>query len=126
MPHRSIAGDHRLDDRLASEIGRLYFAGFVTKLEYEAGIRYANIVLLYLKSTDAPAPYGCEAVAIDLADDACLKRKLDMLTAREALDQSIGRRSARIVDRVTVYEEPLRDGELSIFREGLRALAGAA
>lgn len=121
MPHRSIAGDDRLDDRLASEIGRLYFGGFVTKSEYEAGVRYANIVLLYLRTTDAPSPYG--TALVDLPDDVCFRRKVAVAAARTVL-RDIDERCIRIVDRVTVYEEPLREGELNVFRSGLRALAG--
>jgi hypothetical protein len=121
MPHRSLAGDNRLDDRLASEIGRLYFGGFVTKSEYEAGVRYSNIVLLYLRTTDAPSPYG--TTSIDIADDQCFRRKIDMAAARDVL-KAVDKSCVRIVDRVTVYEEPLRDGELILLRSGLRALAG--
>lgn len=122
MPHRSFAGDSRLDARLDSEIGRLFFRSLISKTEYEAGVRYANIVLLYLQSTDAPSPYGNDYLD-DVADDECLRRKINMAAARAVL-RAVGRRCMSAVDRVAVYDEELRDGELDILRPGLRALAG--
>ncbi len=121
MPHRSFAGDNRLDARLESEFGRLFFHGLITKWEYEAGIEYASIVLMYLLTTDAPEPYGNEFTSI--VDDLCFRRKMNLAAAREVL-KPCGMRCLRIVDRVTVYEQPLRDGELEILKMGLRALAG--
>jgi hypothetical protein len=122
MPHRSFAGDSRLDARLESEFGRLFFNGLVTKSEYEAGIRYANIVLLYLHSTDAPSPYGNDYIN-DVADEECSRRKIRMSSARTVLND-VGRRCAHVVDRIAVYDQPMRDGELCVLRVGLRALAG--
>ncbi len=122
MPHRSPAGDNRLDARLESEIGRLFFRGMITKSEYEAGIRYANIVLLYLNTTDAPSPFGNEH--IDASDDECLRRKIDLSAARHVL-KPYGRDILRVLDRIAVYDQPLNDdSELDTLRIGLRALAG--
>lgn len=121
MPHRSFAGDNRLDARLESEFGRLFFGGLISQPEYYAGVRYANIVLMYLLTTDAPEPYGTNYIEA-LEDDECFRRKADMSAAREVL-KSGGPRCITVVDRVAVYEEPLRDGELDILRAGLRALA---
>ncbi len=125
MPHRSFAGDNRLDVRLESEIGRLSFNGLITKTEYEAGIRYANIALLYLNTTDAPSPYGNENIA-QIPDDECERRKIDMCAARHVLSP-YGRDILKVLDRVVVYDKPLPlndDSELETLRIGLRALAG--
>jgi hypothetical protein len=122
MPHRSFAGANRLDVRLESEFGRLFFRGMISRIEYEAGVRYANVVLMYLSTTDAPEPYGREDLS-SIEDDECFRRKMSMSAAKLVL-KNAGRRCGHVVDRVTVYEQPLRDGELEILRIGLRALAG--
>lgn len=122
MPHRSFAGDNRLDARLDSELGRLFFGGSISTTEYQAGVRYANIVLLYLATTDAPSPYGNDYLD-DVADEECLRRKIDMAAAKEVLRKT-GRRCGVVVDRVAVYEQAIADSELDFLRIGLRALAG--
>ena len=122
MPHRSFAGDSRLDARLESEIGRLFFSGLISAIEYEAGLRYGQIILLYLATTDAPSPYGNEYLW-NMDDDYCFRCKMHMAAARTVLkDAGLG--CERIVDRVAVYDEQLRDGDLPVLRIGLRALAG--
>lgn len=122
MPHRSFAGDNRLDVRLESEIGRLFFCGLIPRDEYEAGVRYANVILLYLQTTDSPDPYGSEYLW-DIEDDICLRRKVSMAAARAIL-RPLGRDCGHVVDRVAVYDQALRDGELKTLRAGLSALAG--
>lgn len=110
------------DEHRASEIGRLFIQRDISEAEYEAGARYANIVLMYLKTTDAPAPYGNEYLG-DMDDGACLSRKINMSAARFIL-RDLDKRCGRILDRVAVYEEPLADGELPLLRKALKALAG--
>ena len=110
------------DEHRASEVGRLFMGGQISEQEYEAGARYANIVLMYLKTTDAPAPYGNDYLG-DLADEVCLSRKINMSAARFVL-RDLDKRCERILDRVAVYEEPLADGELPFLRSALKALAG--
>ncbi len=123
MPHRSHAGDSRLDVRLESEIGRLFFRGMITESEYQAGIKYANIVLVYLNTTDAPSPYGNENIA-QIPDDECERRNIDVCAARYVLSP-YGLDILKVLDRVAVYDQPLNDvSELDTLRIGLRALAG--
>lgn len=110
------------DEHRASEVGRLFMGGQISGPEYAAGARYANIVLLYLKTTDAPAPYGNEYLG-DIADEICLSRKINMAAARQILND-LDRRCGTILDRVAVYEEPLGDGDLPFLRKALKALAG--
>lgn len=122
MPHRKPAGDNQHDARLASEIGRLYFSGVISKDEYEAGVKYAGIALRYLETIDAPEPYGGELSSID--HEECLRRKLSFASAQTIL-KAVGKRCCIAVDRVTIYDEPLRDDvDRQALRTGLRALCG--
>ncbi len=122
MPHRSFAGDSRLDARLESELGRLFYDGVISESEFEAGLRYAKTILVYLKTTDSPSPFGNEYLW-NIADDYCFQCKMHMASARTVLKDA-GPYCERVVDRVAVYDEPLRDGELGALMMGLRALAG--
>lgn len=56
MPHRSVANP--LDTRLESTLGRFCYHNLISQEEFEAGVRYGQIVLAYLQSIDAPDPYG--------------------------------------------------------------------
>ncbi len=124
MPHRSTAGDNRLDARLESTLGRLYFDGYISEAEYDAGIRYGRIALLYLQSIDAPEPYGDGDDLRQFTDDECFKRKIIYSQARTIL-KSAGQNCARAVDRIAIYGEAPRDGvEWLAMRAGLKALAG--
>lgn len=111
-----------LDELRVSEIGRLRQLGLISQVEYEAGIRYGNIMLLYLASIDAPEPYGGDLDS--LADDVCFKRKMDVAAAKTIL-RECGPECSKIVDRVTVYDEPTHDDEeFDLLKSGLRGLAG--
>lgn len=132
MPHRKPAGDNRLDARLSSELGRLFFSGEISEAEYEAGVKYAKLGLEYLESTDAPKPYGGELYSdngmptgiIPVSDDECLRRKIDFMAAKKVL-KPVGKRCEIVVDRVCIYDEPIRDDlERHALRAGLKALCG--
>jgi hypothetical protein len=122
MPHRAFAGENCLDTRLESELGRIFYRNLISLEEFEAGVRYCNIVLEYLRTTDAPEPYGNEYVS-SVDDGVCLRRALSMSAAKEVL-RDVGPCAGRVVDRVVVYDGELRDGELNLLRAALRALAG--
>ena len=122
MPHRQHAGDCRLDARLESELGRLFFNGHIGRQAYEAGVRYGLVVLQYLQSTDAPTPYGDGFE--DIPDENCLRRKIAMAAVGHVL-RPLGRQCRMVVDRVCVYDEPIRgDHEMAQLRVALSALAG--
>lgn len=122
MPHRKTAGDNRLDARLESPLGRLFFDGEITEPQYQAGVRYREIGLRWLESCDAPEPYGAYLAAIE--DDLCLRRKIAYAQARMVL-RDVALSCARVLDRVAIYdEEPRGDWEIKIIRLGLRALSG--
>ncbi len=127
MPHRKQFTD-QLDARLESTIGRFYLQGLISEAEYDAALTYGRIVLDYLRSIEAPAPYGADSA--ELEDEVCLRRKILCSQAREVLKQAaqvVGVPPARIiasVDRLTVYgEAPRNKQESEYLRIGLRALA---
>ena len=95
-----------IDKDRTSEVNRLLLSGYISSIEYSAGITYATKILDYLKTIDAPSPYSdgdCES----FSDEICLHRKIEMAKARETLSRA-GKKSAAVVDRVMVYGEPLR------------------
>ncbi len=111
-----------LDEMRVSEIGRLRSLNLISKDEYEAGVKYGLIMLQYLASIDAPEPYGGDLG--NLSEDVCFGRKMAVAAAKTIL-RDISPRCMRIVDRVTVYDEPTQDDlEMELLRRGLRALAG--
>lgn len=117
LPHRVT------DEHLVSEIGGLYAHRAISLAEYEAGIRYGTIILDYLKTIDAPGPYSSERCD-SLADDVCLGRKLAMAAARQVLKDLNDSDCMKVVDRVTIYGEPIYGDDLQLLRKGLLALAG--
>lgn len=104
-----------------SEVNLLLESGQISEREYRAGITYATKILDYLKTIDAPQPYGADLS--DFSDEQCLHRKIEMAEARKTLGRA-GKKAALVVDRVMVYGEPLGPGDLLLLRDGLRALAG--
>ena len=130
MPHRSTAGDNRLDARLECTVGRLYFDGRITEAQHNAGLKYGNLMLEYLESIEAPSPYGGNSQ--DYSDDSCYHRNIVMAQAREILRVAAKRSGLPsrdvilAVDRVAIYEEsPPNDADSwKALRIGLSALAG--
>lgn len=119
---REIPPRRASDEHFASIIGRLYVDDRISLVEYEAGARYANVVLSYLRTTDAPDPFGNGDLE-GVPDEICFQRKLNFAAARQVLSE-LDRRCGLVLDRVAVYDEPLRDGDLPPLRNALRALAG--
>lgn len=111
------------DEHLVSEIGGLYARGVITLTEYNAGVAYGKIILDYLETIDAPSPYSFER-SDSFADDKCLQRKLKMSAARKVLKDTNNPKCAKVVDRVTVYGEPVYAEDIPHLRQGLRALSG--
>ena len=108
------------DEHHVSQIGRLFIEGQISRREYDAGIEYATTILDYLKTIDAPAPYGADLS--DFSDEMCEHRKIEMAKARKRLDAA-GKKAALVVDRVTVYGEQIATGELPLLCAGLKALS---
>ena len=115
---------HRItDEHLVSEIGSLYRGGVITLSEYEAGIKYGKVVLNYLETIDAPSPYSSERCE-SFSDEQCERRKLAMASARQVLKDLRNPKAASVVDRVTVYGEPVYADDIAHLRQGLQALSG--
>lgn len=125
MPHRRGFAT-AADEKLESTLGRFYVRGLITQSQFDAGIRYAGIVLDYLRSVGAPAPYGGNID--DLTDDQCFQAKIQFSQAREILKGAApaGQEKAMIaaVDRLAVYGEDIKSfEEMGLLRVGLQALA---
>jgi hypothetical protein len=108
------------DEHRVSLLGQLYSSGTISRVEYNAGIDYAKKILDYLKTIDAPAPYGGDIS--DFSDEQCLHRKLSMAEARSILNKA-GRKSASVVDRVAVYGEQIAPEEIPLLVKGLKELS---
>jgi hypothetical protein len=108
------------DAQRASLLGHLFIAGHISQKDYEAGIDYATKILDYLKTIDAPFPYGGDIS--DFSDETCLARKLAMAEARSVLGRA-GRRASSVVDRVAVYGEQIAPEEIPLLCDGLAALS---
>ena len=108
------------DEHRVSLIGHLFSNGVISEAEYTAGIDYAKAILNYLKTIDAPEPYGADIS--DFSDEQCLQRKLDMAKARAILNKA-GRDAALVVDRVTVYGEQIAPSEIPLLVKGLKELS---
>lgn len=122
MPHRKHAGNGRLDVRLESPLGRLYFSREITQSQFLAGVRYGEIGFRYLETIDAPEPFDGYLASIE--EDTCFRRKCAFIQARSIL-KSIGPMCSRAVDRLVLYEEePRSDWEIAIIAMGLSALSG--
>lgn len=109
------------DEHRVSLLGQLYSTGQISRVEYSAGIDYAKKILDYLKTIDAPAPYGADIS--DFSDEQCIHRKLAMAEARSILTNRAGRKSASVVDRVAVYGEQIAPEEIPLLVKGLKELS---
>jgi hypothetical protein len=112
-------------DFKTSPLGRLAHAGRITRAEYEAGVRWRDVYLGYLKSIGAPEPYGHESLDA-YSDELCeeLKRKY---MAGVKLLEACGKRVWHAVNAVAVFEEPEELGDFEFTSKaakiGLAALA---
>jgi hypothetical protein len=112
-------------DFKTSPLGRLAHAGRITRAEYEAGVRWRDVYLGYLKSIGAPEPYGHESLDA-YSDELCeeLKRKY---MAGVKLLEACGKRVLHAVNAVAVFEEPEELGDFEFTSKaakiGLAALA---
>lgn len=109
------------DEHRASLLGHLYSTGVISQREYQSGVDYAKKILDYLKTIDAPEPYGSDIS--DFTDEQCLGRKLAMAEARSILTNRAGRKSALVVDRVAVYGEQIAPEEIPLLCQGLKELS---
>lgn len=108
------------DEHRASLLGHLFMSGRISQREYSAGVEYARSILDYLKTIDAPEPYGADIN--EFSDEICIKRKVELAEARAKL-APVGRKAASVVDRVAVYGEQITSEEIPLLCQGLRELS---
>lgn len=96
--------------------------GWVTAPQYDAGVKYRDIVARYRAAICAPrgivTPSGRGG---ELTDDKARDMKEKYDAAFEALERNAGNRAARAVAHVAVYDRP--DFVLTDLRLGLNTLA---
>lgn len=126
---RHLADGARLDQKAATPLGGLNILGIITNEEYEAGVRFAGIVMRYRAVIEAPnpAPGGIDSGGRGyIPDDEAERRKAAYDAAYEAFNRIEPRKmrhAARKWTRaVAVYDEDVGDG-LESLRAGLSALA---
>lgn len=93
-------------DHKSSPLGRMAHDGWITRAEYEAGDRWRETYIGYLKTIGAPEPYGCDDEAINaIPDDVCedLARKY---RAGVKILEACGKRVLHAVNAIAVYGEP--------------------
>ncbi len=128
QPHRNIAkGESLLDTRLESPLGRLVFKGIITPAQYDAGLAFRRIALIYLQSIYAPYPFvespTPDAVGgqmgHDFSDDKCYRFKKAYFELYDLLAPYRGVPEAMM--SVVVYEQTSTNMEA--VKRGLRVLA---
>ncbi len=114
-------------DYNTSPLGRLAHAGKIDQAEYEAGVRWRDVYLGYLKSIGAPEPYGNSDVSLEsYSDKLCEELKAKYLAGIKILEVC-GKRALHAVNAIVVFEEPTELGDpeftASAAKVGLAALA---
>ena len=130
QPHRRLVPqDVAHDPRAESIMGRLCLNGWLSQDQYEAGVKYRDIVMRYRAVIDAPrgevsmsgvivGPWGGGFTLDDAEVD---RRRSDYMAAYEALEGGSGHAGARAVASCAVYER--REFTIAHVRKGLSALA---
>lgn len=114
MPHRQdVPADVRHDPKALTAFGRLNLKGTITDAQYDAGVRWRDVVSLYQSSIDAPrkdAPSLSGALlgitgGSYMTDDEARRRRDRYMETYEALEDGAGHIAARAVSRWCVYDE---------------------
>lgn len=138
QPHRMcLPPELRMDAKAGTKFGRLNLLGALTDDQYDAGQRFAKIVLLYRAVIAPPAhPHSLDIGAIkgrgNIDDDECEARKIAYNWAFEALGRTkmpdgsqssgIAHLAQRAVSAVAVHDEDCPTS-IEYLRAGLDALA---
>lgn len=113
MPHRQAApAEVRHDPKAVTPFGSLNLKGEITDLQYDAGIRYRDVVLRYQSSINAPrkdAPSLSGALmgitgGSFMSDEEAQRRKDRYDDAFEMLERDAGNHGARAVARWCIYD----------------------
>lgn len=122
QPHRrSVKGESRLDERLESPLGRLFFYSIISLDEYEAGKKYRQASLDYKSSIGAPYPFAesvdnMDAIAGPMAmpsDEQCLQRKQSFDILRKVIEN-------RKTEKFPAYRVLWAMEKLVIYEDGPR------
>lgn len=114
-------------DYKSSPLGRMAHDGWINRAEYEAGDRWREVYIGYLRTIGAPDPYGCDDEALSaMPDDVCEKYARRYRDGVKILERC-GKRVLHAVNAIAVYGEPdeLADFEYTAkaAKVGLAALA---
>lgn len=122
---RERGGYFSPQDFNTSPIGRLAHSGRISRAEYEAGGRWRDVYLGYLKSIGAPEPYGSDS--LDAYPDGLCEELAGEYKAGIKILESCGKRVLHAVNAIAVFEEPEELGDFEFTARaakiGLAALA---
>jgi hypothetical protein len=122
MPHRrEVAPEIRHDPMAETKLGRLRLVGRITVPQYDAGVKYRDIVGRYRAAICAPRGIATPTRGGEMSDEMALDLKQKYDAAFEALEGGAGNRAARAVAHVAVYDRP--DFNMDDLRLGLSTLA---
>lgn len=100
------------DYRLEGPLGRLRVSMEISESAFQAGVRWRDIYLTYLRSIGCPTPYGSADGEIDLSDEVCEAAKVNFERGRKILE-SLGKRVFHAVNALTVFEDPSELGDFA-------------
>jgi len=114
-PHRkSVAEAVRHDPRAESVMGRLRLNGWITEEQYQAGVKYRDIVMRYRAIIDAPREavsmsgwvVGSWGTAYFLDAEEIERRKSIYMAMYASLEEGAGHHAAKAVTNCAVHERP--------------------
>lgn len=130
MPHRAfIPRNLVLDHRAESVLGRRFLNGKITEEQYEAGIRWRDLVGRYCRVIDAPASsprspagalVGPSGGGREMDDDEAIRIKGAHKAASDHVIDTVGLNALRAVSQCAVYDKTVDSEQLAV---GLSALA---
>jgi len=122
MPHRKeVAPEIRHDPMAETKLGRLRLVNRITVPQYDAGVKYRDIVGRYRAAICAPRGISTPSRGGEMSDEMALKLKDKYDAAFEALEDGAGNRAAKAVAHVAVYDRS--DFNMDDLRRGLSTLA---
>ncbi len=131
MPHRRLVpANVAHDPKAESELGRLCLNGWITEVQYQAGVKYREIVQRYRVVIDCPrsteasmsgvivGPWGASSI---MDENEALRRKANYDAAFEYLEARCGNRGARAVAHCVMQDK--KTPHIAHLKCGLSALA---
>lgn len=131
QPHRrSVPREVMHDPKAESVMGRLRLNGWITEIEYQAGVKYREIVMRYRVVIDAPRASEASMSGVivgpwggnyELDENEVERRRANYNAAYEWLESTAGNAAARAVAHCAVHER--RGFIIRHLKSGLEALA---